>query len=77
VTKERTFQSVKRWIETIKEQADPNIVIFLVGNKIDQRYEEQVNLADVRKFANNNGVFVEEVSALTGQNVEETFMKLI
>jgi len=35
ITKEKTFLNVKKWIESIREQADPNIVIFLVANKID------------------------------------------
>lgn len=37
ITKLKTFENVKRWIESIREQADPNIVIVLVGNKIDQK----------------------------------------
>lgn len=56
ITKERSFQSVTRWIESIREQADPNIVIILVANKIDQRDKQQVNPADAKKFAHHEGI---------------------
>lgn len=68
---------MKRWIESIREQADPNIVIYLIGNKIDQRANEQIKPADARKFANNEGINFEETSALTDYNVEDTFKKMI
>jgi GTP-binding nuclear protein Ran len=35
LTKENSFQSVKKWMEEVKEHADPDIVIMLVGNKLD------------------------------------------
>jgi GTPase SAR1 family protein len=35
ITKDRTFQNVKKWIEGIKEHASPNVVIVIVGNKSD------------------------------------------
>lgn len=42
---------MKRWLENIKEQADPDVVIMLVGNKNDLvdrvvRKEEGKSLAD-------------------------------
>ena len=35
ITQEKTFMSVKKWIEEVKEHAEPGIVIMLVGNKLD------------------------------------------
>jgi GTPase SAR1 family protein len=35
ITKEQSFQSVKKWMEEVKEHAEPDIVIMLVGNKLD------------------------------------------
>lgn len=43
ITKERTFINVRRWIESIRDQADPNVVITLVGNKIDLRERQEVS----------------------------------
>jgi GTPase SAR1 family protein len=35
ITKDPSFQSVKKWMEEVKEHAEPDIVIMLVGNKLD------------------------------------------
>lgn len=35
ITKERSFDSVPKWIEELKYAAEPNVVIMLVGNKAD------------------------------------------
>ena len=35
ITKEPSFLSVKKWMEEVKEHAEPDIVIMLVGNKLD------------------------------------------
>ena len=35
ITKEATFLSIKKWIDEVKEHAEPEIVIMLVGNKLD------------------------------------------
>jgi Ras-related protein Rab-11A len=51
ITKERTFTNVKRWIEAIREQADPNVVIVLVGNKIDLRDCQVVSTGEAKKWA--------------------------
>ena len=35
VTKEQTFHNAKRWMEELRANAEPDIVIMLVGNKVD------------------------------------------
>ena len=35
VTKGATFQSCARWLEELRQNAEPDIVIMLVGNKVD------------------------------------------
>lgn len=59
ITKERTFVNVRRWIEAIREQADPNVVIVLVGNKVDLRDYQVVSTADAKKWAKNEGIYFE------------------
>ena len=59
ITKERTFTNVRRWIEAIREQADPNVVIVLVGNKLDLRDYQVVSTADAKKWAKNEGIYFE------------------
>lgn len=35
ITKYESFENVKKWIEGIKEHAWQNVVIVMVGNKLD------------------------------------------
>lgn len=35
VTKESTFASLRNWLESLKQNAESDIVIMLVGNKTD------------------------------------------
>merc|ERR1719293_646712 len=35
VTRQATFQNCIKWLEELRQNAEPNIVIMLVGNKVD------------------------------------------
>jgi GTPase SAR1 family protein len=35
ITKEKSFESVTKWMDELKHQAEPDIIIMLVGNKVD------------------------------------------
>ncbi len=35
ITKEKTFESLEKWLEEIRKHADQDIVLMLVGNKLD------------------------------------------
>ena len=51
ITQRSSFESVEKWIKAIKEHADPNIVMILVGNKSDLADQRQVKQEDAVKFA--------------------------
>jgi hypothetical protein len=42
MTKHSTYESLERWLKELKDHADPNIVIMLVGNKSDLRHLRNV-----------------------------------
>mmetsp|Transcript_26126 Transcript_26126/g.46468 ORF Transcript_26126/g.46468 Transcript_26126/m.46468 type:complete len:218 (+) Transcript_26126:1519-2172(+) len=81
VTNERTFQSAKRWIEELRQHAEPDIVIILVGNKVDltDRNEaaRQVPIEIAKRFAEQNNLFFEETSAITTVGVKDAFERLL
>ena len=39
VTNMQTYENVKNWISQIKEEANPNVIIYLAENKIDMDEE--------------------------------------
>ncbi|ESO99040.1 hypothetical protein LOTGIDRAFT_71163, partial [Lottia gigantea] len=42
ITKQLTFESLEKWLEELREHADPNCRIMLVGNKIDLNHLKEV-----------------------------------
>ena len=81
ITKEQSFLSVKKWMEEVKEHAEPDIVIILVGNKLDicekQPSERKVSYERAEEFANQNGLLFRETSAFTDINVRDVFEVLV
>lgn len=46
-----TFENVDRWLKELRDHADSNIVIMLVGNKSDLRHLRAVSTEDARAFS--------------------------
>ena len=70
-----SFESVDYWIEALSEHVKAeNTVLLLVGNKKDlEADKKQVDTAIAQEVARKNGMFFLEVSAKTGENVNELF----
>lgn len=77
ITKRQTFDHVARWVEELRAHADNSIVIVLVGNKADLVDLRTVPAEDAVEFAENQGLFFFETSALNGDNVDAAFFKLL
>lgn len=75
ITSRETFNALGNWLSDAKTLASPNIVIILVGNKRDLEGEREVTFLEASRFAQENDLMFLETSALTGENVEETFLK--
>ncbi|GJN39998.1 hypothetical protein PR202_gb29158 [Eleusine coracana subsp. coracana] len=73
VTKAMTFENVNRWLKELRDHADSNIVVMLIGNKIDLRHLRSVAVEDAASFAESEGLFFIETSALDATNVEKAF----
>ncbi|KAL3536674.1 hypothetical protein ACH5RR_000040 [Cinchona calisaya] len=77
ITKRPTFDHVARWVEELRAHADNSIVIMLIGNKADLVDLRTVPTEDAVEFAENQGLFFFETSALNGDNVDAAFFKLL
>jgi hypothetical protein len=80
VTDRSTFTGIKKWIDKVKHEADPNCAMLIVGNKADicdgNSERRQVELAEVKKYAEPFGARVIEVSAKTGHNIPKVFTQV-
>ncbi|CAJ2511518.1 Uu.00g071430.m01.CDS01 [Anthostomella pinea] len=82
ITRKATFQHVTDWLNDLRAIAEPDIVVILVGNKLDQcstqdgeQNRREVTTAEAEEWARRNGVLqYVETSAKSGENVEAAFM---
>ena len=81
ITNEESFYNVKRWMSELKENAEPDIVIVLVGNKVDlieaDPKARKVQTKDAQEFADKHGLLFGESSAIADVNVKDVFEKLL
>ncbi|CAI5463295.1 unnamed protein product [Closterium sp. Yama58-4] len=77
ITKPVTYENVERWLKELRDHADANIVITLVGNKSDLRHLRAVATEDGQSFAEKEGLSFIETSALESTNVENAFHKIL
>ncbi|KAJ8651521.1 hypothetical protein O0I10_012922 [Lichtheimia ornata] len=71
-----TFLGVRSWLKDVRTLANPELVMILVGNKVDKADDErEVSYLEASRFAQENEMMFLEASALTGDAVEEMFFK--
>ena len=51
ISKHCTYENVERWLKELRDHADSNIVISLVGNKSDLRHLRSVPSDEAKAFA--------------------------
>ena len=77
ITKRLSFESIDRWLKELRDHADPNIMIMLVGNKKDLSHLRAVTAGDSESYAKTNKLNFIETSALDSSNVEDAFKNLL
>lgn len=72
-----TFENVERWLKELRDHADSNIVIMLVGNKSDLKHLRDVSTDVAQHFCEREGLSFIETSALESTNVEKAFQQIL
>jgi Ras-related protein Rab-1A len=75
VTSQKSFDSIKTWLNEIKSEASNKVCVFLVANKIDIE-ERLISREDGEEIAKNNNLEFYESSAKDNINVSEVFQDL-
>ncbi|ORY64043.1 P-loop containing nucleoside triphosphate hydrolase protein [Pseudomassariella vexata] len=81
ITRKATFAHVTDWLNDLRQIAEPDIVVILVGNKTDmaagEENKREVSAAEAEEWAKRNGVMqYVETSAKSGEGVEMAFMRV-
>lgn len=74
VTNKTSYDNIRAWLSEIREHANEDVVIMLLGNKSDCGPERVVKREDGERLAKEYKVPFMETSAKTGLNVELAFL---
>lgn len=73
ITSKDSFNKAQNWVRELQKQASSNIVIALVGNKVDLATKRAVEFKEAKEYADENNLLFMEASAKTAVNVNEVF----
>lgn len=73
ITRRDSFEHISNWLQEARGNADPELVITLVGNKCDKAADRQVSYEEGHAFAHRYGLYFLETSAVSGHMVDEAF----
>lgn len=76
ITDINSFNSVREWIREVKQFCSPNVIISLVGNKIDLEGKRQVPIELASNFAREQEVNFYEVSAKNHRQIVDLFTNI-
>ena len=77
ITNESSFQSIKNyWIKIVRQNAIPEIIFAVAGNKHDLYENEKVKEKEVKLFCKEINSIYCETSALENTGIEEAFLNL-
>ena len=65
------------WLQKIRENADPDSQIIMLGNKVDLINDIEVDQDIARKLAQDNSIPYYQTSAKDGKNLDIAFANLL
>ncbi|XP_054326723.1 arrestin-C-like isoform X2 [Pongo pygmaeus] len=76
ITNINSFKETDKWVEHVRAERGDDVVIMLVGNKIDLDNKRQVTAEEGEEKSRNLNVMFIETSAKTGYNVKKLFRRV-
>jgi Ras-related protein Rab-5C len=76
ITDQESFDGIDSWVASLRENADSEIILFLVGNKCDLEEQRVISTDMGQNKAKDLDAIFYEVSAKTGDRVEDLFTDL-
>merc|ERR1712224_910673 len=76
ITNRESYNHLVNWLADARTLARADISIIAVGNKCDLKDHRKVTFLEASRCAQENDILFLETSALTGEGVEEVFIKV-
>jgi len=70
LTNRESFNNIERWLKSLNDETDDNVIKVIVGNKMDLKRE--IKKEEVNQLIGSNYPFF-ETSAKTGEGIKEMF----
>lgn len=77
IAKVTSFQNLDKWITELKEHAEPDLSVIIIGNKSDLKHLRMVETKRGNQYAIDQDMLFMETSALDSTNVNEAFEELV
>ncbi|CAL9732482.1 GTP-binding protein Ypt32p/YPT11 [Monosporozyma unispora] len=77
ISKSSSYENCNHWLTELRENADDNVAVGLIGNKSDLAHLRAVPTDEATNFARENQLLFTETSALNSENVDQAFRELI
>ena len=71
-----SFLNTQRWIDDVRAERGPDVLLCLVGNKTDLSTKRQVTVEEAEKKAKDQNLLFCETSAKAGYNIKILFRKI-
>ncbi|KAG2196266.1 hypothetical protein INT47_012488 [Mucor saturninus] len=76
LTQYASYDRAKQWVQELHKQAGQNIVIALVGNKLDLAESRQVSTEEATNYAASHDLLFHETSAKDAIHVDDLFKSI-
>eukprot|EP01118_Nematostelium_gracile_P016343 TRINITY_DN6743_c0_g1_i1.p1 TRINITY_DN6743_c0_g1~~TRINITY_DN6743_c0_g1_i1.p1 ORF type:complete len:246 (-),score=67.09 TRINITY_DN6743_c0_g1_i1:25-672(-) len=77
ITRASSLKATEKWLDNIRNFAEPNCVVVLIGNKCDLHSKREVATEEGKEFAKKHSLMFMETSALDGENIQEAWRQLV
>ena len=78
ISNKDSFDNIGNWFDLLNNINKEEVIFALVGNKSDLDFNRKVSKEEAESYANEHHYVFQEVSAMSGEGVQELFMnKLI
>ena len=76
VNQKNSFENIEMWLRELRTHSNPDVKVFLIGNKIDLTSERVINTKEGQSFSKSNKLnkFI-EASAKSGINAQQIFIE--
>ena len=76
INSKKSFSNLDMWLKDVQLLSNPDIKIFLIGNKLDLENNREVSFDEGKKYSNDHNIYYfNETSAKNGLNAKEVFIQ--